>query len=392
MGTRLTHNTFTNAYNNVTTPSNQQLLDIGRSKGFESWAVIAIIGTTQREGYYNDLYLDYEWACSLINKKLESYDTSFFSSESTMWNTLYGWGGGTDYYSEANIRNAYNNSEVSTRKCVYLAFTSRDRNTTAVSGDYYSSAWYAYYTSNEYPDISVWYRTGEPIIEGGITFTERTESPAGSYNPCYMTNLYGASWNDAWNSCIYGCYPNEGSPPVAGANVLANCTGYAQGRALEIYNECMLYNPSVTHTHPFIPFNANAGEWYDIAVNIGFDVSNTPALGSIICWDKAGDAGHVAVVEKIIDSSTIITTESGWENIAGREWVRNTRYISGGQWTDSDYWHMPSSYYLKGFILNPADPDTPIPPEPPTPPTTKKSKWLYYLKPYRHYNRYKTLL
>ena len=85
-----------------------------------------IIGTTQREGYYSDLYLDYEWACSMINKKLESYDPSFFSSASYMWNTIYQWGGGSDYYSETNIRNAYNNSETSTRKCVYLAFVNRD--------------------------------------------------------------------------------------------------------------------------------------------------------------------------------------------------------------------------------------------------------------------------
>ena len=53
-------------------------------------------------------------------------------------------------------------------------------------------------------------------------------NPVGSYNPCFMTNLYGASWSIAWNSAIYG------SPIQTGADVLCNCVGYSQGRMLQI--------------------------------------------------------------------------------------------------------------------------------------------------------------
>ena len=76
--------------------------------------------------------------------------------------------------------------------------------------------------------------------------------PTGTYDPAYMTNLYGASWDVAWNTSIYG------RPMATGANVLSNCVGYAQGRMLRIWMEDYnpTYNPAQTQTHPFISYNA----------------------------------------------------------------------------------------------------------------------------------------
>lgn len=210
---------------------------------------------------------------------------------------------------------------------------------------------------------------------GTISFTERTSSPAGSYNPCYMSNLYGASWSVAWNTCVHGAYPGENGPPIAGADVMADCTGYAQGRALEIYNECMNYNPSSTQTHPFTALNADARLWYGIAPTVGLSVSQSPAPGAILCWDAGTDPisiwGHVAVVEKVVDQNNIIVTESGFGGIAGQDWISQTRTFNGSNWLGN--LATMGGYTFQGFILNPANPSPPVPPVPPAPSGSKKS-------------------
>ncbi len=381
---RLTHSNYdsTMAAMNFT-PSLQQLVSMGAEIGLPEWYMIMLIGTTEGEGYIYDYYLNYEWACTVINYILESYDLRW-QSKSWAYNYMYGWDGGTgdeNYYSEYRVTQRYYNCTADNRKVVYLAMMNRDCNTRACSGDYYDGGYYAYYTSAQYPDVSVWYLTGAIIVDdsgvtpgGTISFTERTSSPAGFYNPCYMTNLYGASWTDHWNTCIYGDY--QGSP-VAGADVLANCTGYAQGRALEIYNECMGYNPAQTQTHPFVGLNGNAREWYPLAPSLGLAVSTDPAPGAIICWTEGIDPdsvfGHVGVVESVEDQNTIITTESGYGAIAGQDWISQTRVFDGSNWLGN--LATMGGYTFQGFILNPASPGPPVPPTPT--PGKSKSNIIY---------------
>ena len=177
------------------------------------------------------------------------------------------------------------------------------------------------------------------------TFKQRTKSPAGEYNPCYMTNLYGASWSDNWNTCIFG-FPTQN-----GANVLYNCTGYAQGRALEIYCELENYDPGKTGTHPFSTLNCDAGQFITRAPDAGLKISKDPAPGAIMCWSTAG-AGHVAVVEEVIDKDTVVATESGYGGICGTDWISHKRYRGSGNW-DGDMFIM-GGYSFQGFILNPA--------------------------------------
>lgn len=181
------------------------------------------------------------------------------------------------------------------------------------------------------------------------TFTIRTKSPAGENNPCYMTNLYGASWKNAWNTSIYG------SPSENGANVLCNCVGYAQGRALEIYCELENYNPGDTGTHPFSTLNCNAGEFVDRAPGAGLTVSKNPAPGAIMVWKAGSDAGHVAVVEEVIDNDTVVATESAYGGfVGGADWISHTRRRgSDGNWS-GDKFIMGSYYQFAGFVLNPA--------------------------------------
>ena len=157
----------------------------------------------------------------------------------------------------------------------------------------------------------------------------------------------GAIDDKRWNTSI------AGSPTIEGANVLCNCVGYAQGRALEIYCELENYNPGKTGSHPFQSLNCNAGEFIDRAPDLGLQTSaTTPKPGAIMVW-KTNGAGHVAVVEKVIDNDTILVSESGYGGFAGKDWVSGNRYRKGGNW-EGDVWPNMSGYTFAGFIYNPA--------------------------------------
>ena len=187
-------------------------------------------------------------------------------------------------------------------------------------------------------------------------------NPVGLYNPCYMSNMYGASWSAAWNTSIYG------SPQQAGADVLSNCVGYTQGRMLFAYNEVTGYDPAQTGTHPFTMFNANAGDWYQIAISNGFTVQSEPREGSVLVT-----ADHVAFVELYDDQ-----TDQWWISESGYNadpYLYQTSLYKDelGRWCSA--YSFPSKL-IKGFILVPGL--TPGPGPGPTP--AKKSKWIYYLK------------
>ena len=157
----------------------------------------------------------------------------------------------------------------------------------------------------------------------------RTTKP-GAGNKFYITKSKGG-----YSSCI------QGSPTDSQCNVLANCVGYACGRFNEIIGS-MKY-PSL---------NCNAENFIERARNTyGLEISPVPTLGGIMVWQKGATlsgndgAGHVAVVEKIIDSNTIYTSESGYGSSAF--WNR-TRRNSNGRWG------LGSGYTFRGCIVNPA--------------------------------------
>lgn len=179
-------------------------------------------------------------------------------------------------------------------------------------------------------------------------FTVRTSLPSKG------NKLYNNTSAGGWSWCITG-YPTRD-----GLNVLSNCVGWACSRFNEIYNEITGYNGMKYRT-----LNCNAENFIERAKEAGLSVGSTPKPGAIICWQKgatlSGDdgAGHVAVVEKVIDSNTIYTSESGYGSSA---FWNSTRNNSNGRWG------MSSGYSFRGFIYNPAVTDEP---EPPTPSTLK---------------------
>ena len=89
--------------------------------------------------------------------------------------------------------------------------------------------------------------------------------------------------------------------------VLPNCTGYAQGRLLEI-----LGAKSVNWKLPA----GDAENWFSTAIKNGLQTGSVPKLGAVVCW-RAGQiyngkdgAGHVAIVEDILPNGDIVTSNS----------------------------------------------------------------------------------
>lgn len=180
-----------------------------------------------------------------------------------------------------------------------------------------------------------------------MSFKIMTSKPRG--NKFFITQSRGG-----YSTCI------QGKPADTNANVLANCVGFACGRFNMIYSEITGYNGM-----KYPSLNCNAENFIERAKNTyGLKISSVPTLGGIMVWQKGNTlsgndgAGHVAIVEKIIDSNTIYTSESGYGSSA---FWNSTRNNNNGRWG------MASGYTFRGCIVNPAIGKTPAP----TPSTNK---------------------
>ena len=159
------------------------------------------------------------------------------------------------------------------------------------------------------------------------------------------------SGNKFYNTVSKGGYSHciVGYPTDKGCNVLSNCVGYACGRFNEIIGSMK---------YPYL--NCNAENFIERAKQYGLEISDKPTLGGIMVWQKgatlSGDdgAGHVAIVEKIIDDNTIYTSESGYGSSA---FWNSTRSNTNGRWG------IGSDYKFRGCIINPSIKDN-IPSEP----------------------------
>lgn len=158
-------------------------------------------------------------------------------------------------------------------------------------------------------------------------FKPRTTKPEAG-NKYYITKARGGY-----------SYAIQGKPTDPDCDVLSNCVGYAYGRFNEIggYGYCKYLSP--VNAENFIQY---AG---------GLKVGQTPKLGACMVWRKGASlsgsdgAGHVAIVEKVISSTQIVTSESGWGSSAF--WTK-TRNKGNGNWGAG------AGYTFLGFIYNPA--------------------------------------
>ena len=161
-------------------------------------------------------------------------------------------------------------------------------------------------------------------------FTPRLTKPEAG-NPYYNTKS-----NGGYSTAIVG------KPTDAACNVLANCVGYAYGRFNEIAkSERMEY---------LAPRNAEL--FVSIAKQQRLEIGQEPKLGACMCWQKgktlngSDGAGHVAIVEKINEDGSIVTSESGYES--KKPFWTQTRKKGTGNWGQA------ASYKFLGFIYNPA--------------------------------------
>lgn len=157
---------------------------------------------------------------------------------------------------------------------------------------------------------------------------------------------YNRKSNGGYSTCIQGNTKMECYNPKL--DTLPNCVGYAMGR----YNEVGDYK-EFKYT-----FKGNAEDWFAYAKTIGLKTGTTPKLGAVICWKKgragtgSDGAGHVAIVEQIIDKTTIVTSESGWSSNKRLFWTQRREKGNGN-------WGQPTGYTFQGFIYNPAVDDNP---------------------------------
>ena len=162
-------------------------------------------------------------------------------------------------------------------------------------------------------------------------------------NLFYITKSKGG-----FSLCIEG-------KPTDECNVLSNCVGYACGRFNEIIGNMK---------YPYL--NCNAENFIERAEKWGLKISNVPTVGGIMVWQKGNTlsgkdgAGHVAIVEKIIDENTIYTSESSYGSLA---------FFNSTRKNTNNNWGMKSPYKFRGCIINPSveidEPEKPIEPEKP---------------------------
>lgn len=163
-----------------------------------------------------------------------------------------------------------------------------------------------------------------------MTYTPRTTRPADG--------------DKRWTQIPHGYNAQIiGSPTAWAYSVLSNCTGYVHGRWMELGNTTTEYNLS----------NGNANTYWSHAD--GYERGQEPRLGAVLCMG-GGSAGHVAIVEEILDNGDIMCSQSNWGG-AVFEYVRC--YKSLGYRMSSS---SASIGGFQGFIYHPS-----ISPTPPTP-------------------------
>lgn len=150
-----------------------------------------------------------------------------------------------------------------------------------------------------------------------------------------------------------GGYSNavQGKPTDSQCDVLSNCVGYAYGRFNEIggYGYCKYLAP--VNAENFIQYKGSC------------EVGQKPKVGACMVWQKGSTlkgsdgAGHVAIVEKVISDTEVVTSESGW-NSSKPFWTQTRKKGTNGRWGAG------SAYTFLGFIYNPAVKDEPAPTKP----------------------------
>lgn len=175
--------------------------------------------------------------------------------------------------------------------------------------------------------------TPQPLVQ-------RTVTPFGD---SAVRTYYSNSSGGGINTCIRG----NGTASNSATNTLPNCTGYAQGRALEAWG------PKYYSGIQVLTNNANG--WASRMRQYHSDwVHNSPAVGAIVStYDPSGSnsAGHVYFIEQLNSDGGMYISESGWSRTSALGWKG---YAPGGFW----YGYVGPGqfrfgYRLCGYIIPP---------------------------------------
>lgn len=178
--------------------------------------------------------------------------------------------------------------------------------------------------------------------------------------------FYNRKSSGGYSGCI------AGSPMRAGADVLCNCVGLANGAFNETYVKCKQLSNSSFVAKQYYAFVSNGNKTIDTAKSLGLttiDPSGNPPVGGLIAW--GGGANHVAYIADVIDNDSIVIVQAGYNteswtvaNNAGTGWCCDTRTIKRGSNNLWPYQNTcPSGTTCLGFVVNPAVaevPDTPV--------------------------------
>ena len=172
-------------------------------------------------------------------------------------------------------------------------------------------------------------------------------------------NSDGMSGNLHWYS--------NGNPYYATGYGMPNCTAYAWGRAWEILDPA---GTGANKPDPYeLPGYWDGGVWWNHVDRSVYQTGSVPKLGAVICFERPGYAGHVAVVEQINNDGSIVTSNSAYGG---------TYFYTQVLRPENNYaW---GSYVFQGFIYILEGGPTP----PPGPTRTRdKFPWVLYARKIR---------
>lgn len=183
-----------------------------------------------------------------------------------------------------------------------------------------------------------------------MSFTPRMTKPM-ARNKYYIRKASGG-----YNGAV------KGSPADPDCNVLSNCVGYAVGRFNEIggWGNCKYLSP--VNAEQFMQHKG------------GLESGMEPRLGACMVWQNGATlsgsdgAGHVAIVEKVVSPTEVVTSESAYGGKAF--WTDTRKKGSDGNWGQG------SKFKFLGFIYNPAACCNE--PEPTPEPEKEEDDMVYY--------------
>lgn len=167
--------------------------------------------------------------------------------------------------------------------------------------------------------------------------------------------------NKYYNNKIHGGLSDavNGYPMISGLTVLDNCVGWANSRFNEIINDPNLEGIVKKFKYQLV---CDAEDFIESAKRQGLKISSSPIEGGIMVWQKGSTlspsdgAGHVAVVERVYEDGTILTSESGWASWTFKTICRDNK---NGRWGQNP------NYRFRGCIINPSIKNPKVVPVPP---------------------------